>query len=113
MPVPMDVIAFIRSQWKCEDPFCAIDFSQTLWDELCKRAYLDLTERCGHPKASKFCIRLVGQSGSGKNKCLCTDIADVGFGALYSGAFADFVRSHFIIARVRTFCASLFVQRGI
>lgn len=70
MLMPMDVVAFIRSQWRCEDPLCAIDFSQTLWDELCERAYLDLTERCGHPRASKFCIRLVGQSGSGKTSQL-------------------------------------------
>jgi len=70
MFMPMDVVAFIRNQWKCEDPLCAIDFSQTLWGELCERAYLDLTERCGYPKASKFCIRLVGQSGSGKTSQL-------------------------------------------
>ena len=70
MSMPMDVVAFIRNQWKCEDPLCAIDFSQTLWGELCERAYLDLTERCGYPKASKFCIRLVGQSGSGKTSQL-------------------------------------------
>ena len=54
MFMPMDVVAFIRSQWKCEDPLCAID----------------LVEHCGHPKASKFCIRLVGQSGSGKTSQL-------------------------------------------
>ena len=70
MLVPMDVVAFIRSQWKCEDPLCAIDFPQTLWADLCERAYLDLTERYGHPKTSKFCIRLVGQSGSGKTSQL-------------------------------------------
>ena len=70
MPVPMDVVAFIRNQWGCGDPFCAIDFPQTLWDELCECAYRDLVERCGHPKVSKFCIRLVGQSGSGKTSQL-------------------------------------------
>ena len=70
MFVPMDVVAFIRSQWKCEDPLCAIDFPQTLWDELCERAYRDLIERCGYPKTSRFCIRLVGQSGSGKTSQL-------------------------------------------
>ena len=70
MLVPMDVVAFIQSQWKCEEPLCTIDFPQTLWNELCERAYLDLMERCGHPKASKFCIRLVGQSGSGKTSQL-------------------------------------------
>ena len=70
MFMPMDVVAFIRSQWKCEEPLCAIDFPQTLWDELCECAYRDLVERCGHPKASKFCIRLVGQSGSGKTSQL-------------------------------------------
>lgn len=70
MFMPMDVVAFIRSQWKCEDPLCAIDFPQTLWDELCECVYRDLVERCGYPKASKFCIRLVGQSGSGKTSQL-------------------------------------------
>ena len=70
MPMPMDVVAFIRNQWGCGDPFCAIDFPQTLWDELCECAYRDLVERCGYPKASKFCIRLVGQSGSGKTSQL-------------------------------------------
>lgn len=70
MFVPMDVIAFIRNRWGCKDPLCAIDFPKTLWDELCERAYADLTERCGHPKISKFCIRLIGQSGSGKTSQL-------------------------------------------
>lgn len=97
MLVPMDVVAFIRNQWGCGDPFCAFDFPQTLWDELCERAYRDLIERCGYPKTSKFCIRLVGQSGSGKTSQLLPAVKaalEVRSQKYVSLAVRDFVPYH-------------------
>ena len=104
MSMPMDVVAFIRSQWKCEDPLCAIDFPQTLWDELCERAYRDLTERFGCPKASKFCIRLVGQSGSGKTSQLLPAVKaalEAQLQKYVSLAVRDFVPYHPNLSAIR------------
>ena len=104
MLVPMDVVAFIRSQWKCEDPLCAIDFPQTLWAELCERAYWDLVERFCHPKASKFCIRLVGQSGSGKTSQLLPAVKaalEAQLQKYVSLAVRDFVPYHPNLSAIR------------
>ena len=100
----MDVIAFVRNQWGCNDAFCAIDFPQIVWDDLCERAYRGLAARCGYPKASKFCIRLVGQSGSGKTSQLLPAVKvalETQLQKFISLAVRDFVPYHPNLSLIR------------
>ena len=97
MRMATDVVAFIQNQWGCRDPFCAIDFSEKIWDELCERAYRDLRVRCNHLKSSPFCIRLIGQSGAGKTSQLVPAMKaalEAQSQAFISFAVRDFVSYH-------------------
>ena len=61
---------FIYQQWGCSDPFCSVEFSEDQWDILSARAYEDKKRTLILDKKWPFCMRLVGQSGSGKTSQL-------------------------------------------
>lgn len=70
--LPADIIEFIIQQWSCKDPYCRLDFSENQWKQWTHLAYVDITKDGGKDAgtSSPFCIRLVGQSGSGKTSQL-------------------------------------------
>ena len=95
--IPMDVIRFIQEQWGCKEPFCEINFPKETWNALCDQAYRDLKTRCRYPRPMPFCIRLVGQSGSGKTSQLAPAVAfalEVQSQGYVSLAVRDFVSYH-------------------
>ena len=90
-----DVLTFIQEQWGCNDFYCSINFSLKAWNEVANQALQDKLER---KKGSlPFCVRLVGQSGSGKTTqllpavCRALDACKVPYIRL---AVRDFVNYH-------------------
>lgn len=95
--IPMDIIHFIQEQWGCKDLFCEINFPKETWDSLCDQAYQDLKARCRFPQPMPFCIRLVGQSGSGKSSQLAPAVKfalEAQSQGYLSFAVRDFVSYH-------------------
>lgn len=70
--IPQEVIDFILGQWG-NFTECDVRFPPEIWQDLCDKAYRDLGASSAanpHP----FCIRLVGQSGSGKSSQLLPSV---------------------------------------
>lgn len=90
-----DVLTFIQEQWGCHDLYCSVDFSLKAWNVIADQA---LQDKLG-PKVDPlpFCVRLVGQSGSGKTSqllpsvCAALDVCKVPYVRL---AVRDFVNYH-------------------
>ena len=97
-----DVLTFIQEQWGCHDLYCSVDFSLKAWNEIADRVLQDKLE--GKMDPLPFCIRLVGQSGSGKTSqllpavCGALDACKVPYIRL---AVRDFVSYHPNLENIR------------
>lgn len=97
-----DVVTFIQEQWGCNDPYCSVDFSIKVWNELADQAVRDKVGNgiCPLP----FCVRLVGQSGSGKTSqllpavCEALEACSISYVRL---AVRDFVAYHPFLEEIR------------
>lgn len=89
--IPQEVIDFILGQWG-NFAECDVHFPPETWQNLCNKAYRDLgasSEVNPYP----FCIRLVGQSGSGKSSQLLPSVQSA----------LDEYRYPFVMIAVRNF----------
>lgn len=97
-----DVLTFIQEQWGCNDLYCSVDFSLKAWNEVVDQALQDKLE--GKKGSLPFCVRLVGQSGSGKTSqllpavCGALDACKVPYVRL---AVRDFVKYHPNLENIR------------
>lgn len=97
-----DVLTFIQEQWGCHDLYCSVDFSLKAWSEIADQALQDKLGGARDPLP--FCVRLVGQSGSGKTSqllpavCNALDARGVSYIRL---AVRDFVNYHPNLEKIR------------
>ena len=87
------VFRWIESCWGTG----SFSYDDAIWDDLTEQAFREKTSSVGNRQVLPFCIRLVGQSGSGKTSqllpavreaLLCNNIPYVSF------AVRDFVKYH-------------------
>ena len=102
--LPTEIVEFITQQWGCKDPYCKLDFSRNQWEQWSHLAYTDVTKDRGRDSctSSPFCIRLVGQSGSGKTSQLLPAIKYALEGQSYiSLAVRFFAKYHPYLEKIR------------
>lgn len=95
--LPQEVLDFIQTQWGCGDPLCMPSLTLSQWQSLGEQAYQDKIKAVTGRRDAPFCLRLVGQSGSGKTSQLLPALQHVlsrqqqGY---VSFAVRDFTRYH-------------------